>query len=155
MSTLWRAIVTDDPAAARRAFFPLAAYLQVKALPDPAADWHERLFTGFALDVGAAHQLLGPGAAGAMLVQVNIPSAQARWIRPGTCANRVGYWHIAGARLVYRSAGSVRSFGVASMISWRGTWYVVHLGAVAHPSATGVVDRPASGPGIPGPPGGC
>jgi hypothetical protein len=34
-------------------------------------------------------------------------------------------------------------------------WYVVHFGAVLRSVAAGVVDRPAVGPGVPGPAGGC
>jgi hypothetical protein len=49
--------------------------------------------------------------------------------------------------VVYRQAGQVRSFGIASMISWRGVWYVVHLGAILRPTASGTVDEPASGEG--------
>jgi hypothetical protein len=71
------------------------------------------------------------------------------------CANGVGYWHAAGARLVYRQRGRVRSIGIASLISWRGRWYVVHFGAVLRTGSAGIVDTPAAGPGVPGPPGGC
>ena len=46
------------------------------------------------------------------------------------------------------------SFGIASLISWRGVWYVVHLGAISRTSVTGVVDDPTIGPGTFGPPGG-
>jgi hypothetical protein len=34
------------------------------------------------------------------------------------------------------------------MISWRGVWYVVHLGAILRASDAGAVDAPAIGPGI-------
>ena len=71
------------------------------------------------------------------------------------CDNKVGYWHVAGPRLVYQQHGRIRSIGIASLISWRGRWYVVHLGAVLRSTAAGVVDQPANGPGTPGPPGGC
>jgi hypothetical protein len=33
------------------------------------------------------------------------------------------------------------------MIAWRGTWYVVHLGAVTRSGYGGVVDDPSDGPG--------
>ncbi len=155
MTDLWAAVVAGRPAFAVDAFFPLTAYQQVKAIADPTTDWHNRLFGDFRLDVAAAHQLLGPGARKARLVQVIVPSAQASWIVPGVCANGVGYWHVAGARVVYRQHGQLRSFGIASLISWRGRWYVVHFGAVLRNAAAGVVDQPALGPGIPGPPGGC
>lgn len=154
-AALWHAVLTGDAAAATSAFFPLAAYLQVKTVPDPAADWQHRLFDNFALDVRAAHDLVVSEGPDPALVGVVLPSATATWIRPGACANRVGYWHVAGARLVYRTGGLVRSFGVASMISWRGVWYVVHLGAVVRHGDGGVLDRPATGPGTPGPAGGC
>jgi len=155
MAYLWQAVVSGDPVVALPAFFPLAAYRQVKTVPDPATDWGGRLRGGFALDIQAAHDLLGPAAAGATLMGVEVPAGHARWVRPGSCANRVGYWHVAGARVLYRSGGAVRSFGIKSLISWRGNWYVVHLGAVVHPAPHGQVDQPASGRGSLGAAGGC
>jgi hypothetical protein len=155
MIDLWAAVVTGHTRLAAQAFFPLAAYTQVKAIANPAGDWQSRLFGEFRLDVAAAHRFLGPGARHAALVRVIVPSAAAAWISPGVCANGVGYWHVGGARLVYRQHGQVRSIGIASLISWRGRWYVVHFGAVLRASAGGVVDAPATGPGVPGPAGGC
>jgi hypothetical protein len=155
MTDLWAAVVTGQARLAAQAFFPLAAYTQVKAIADPAADWRSRLFGDFRLDVSAAHRFLGPGARHATLVRVVVPSAEAAWINPGVCYNAVGYWHVGGARLVYRQHGQVRSIGIASLISWRGRWYVVHFGAVLRAGTGGVVDAPATGPGVPGPAGGC
>ncbi len=155
MTDLWAAVVTGQARLAAQAFFPLAAYTQVKAIADPAADWHSRLFGDFRLDVSAAHRFLGAGARHATLVRVTVPSAGAAWINPGVCYNAVGYWHVGGARLVYRQHGQLRSIGIASLISWRGRWYVVHFGAVLRAGTGGVVDAPATGPGVPGPAGGC
>jgi hypothetical protein len=50
--------------------------------------------------------------------------------------------------MIYRQGGMVRSFGIASMISWRGVWFVVHLGAVLRPGSGGVVDDPSTGHGV-------
>jgi hypothetical protein len=61
---------------------------------------------------------------------------------------------MAGARLVLQSRRHVMSFGIATLISWRGRWYVVHLGGELRTSSA-MVDQPATGPGVPGPPGGC
>jgi hypothetical protein len=155
MTDLWAAVVTGQAQLAIQSFFPLHAYTQVKAIYDPAADWHSRLLRDFRLDVAAAHHYLGHGAAHARLLRVIVPSAGAAWINPGVCYNAVGYWHVGGARLVYREHGQVRSIGIASLISWRGRWYVVHFGAVLRSGATGLVDQPAAGPGVPGPAGGC
>jgi hypothetical protein len=152
MADLWLAVTTGSPRFGLPAFFPVAAYKQVKAIADPAADWRSRLWQAFVLDVGAAHRL---AAGGARLVRVVVPVSDAAWIPPGACYNSIGYWHVPGARVVYRKHGQERSFGIASLISWRGVWYVVHFGAVLRGAMTGVVDQPAVGPGIPGPPGGC
>ena len=154
VTDLWLAVTTGRPSTARAAFFPLPAYKQVKAIYDAVADWRTRLWLDFELDVGAAHRLLGPHPGAAKLVRVIVPSADAAWIGPGVCYNKVGYWHVAGPRVVYRVRGQVRSFGIASLISWRGVWYVVHFGGITRP-AVGMVDAPASGPGYPGPQGGC
>jgi hypothetical protein len=152
MADLWLAVTADNARFALPAFFPEAAYEQVKAIPYPAADWQDRLWYDFVLDVRAAHGLLAPGA---RLVRVIVPADEAAWVYPGGCYNSVGYWHVGGARVVYTEHGQERSFGIASLISWRGVWYVVHFGEVLRPVVVGVVDEPAVGPGIPGPPGGC
>jgi hypothetical protein len=146
MSALWQGIVTGSTDRAMPAFFPEAAYAQVKAIQSPRADWVGRLVHGYALDLAAAHALLGPAAAGAQLVRVDVPSQYGHWVPPGTCYNGVGYYEVPNARVVYRAGAQVRSLGIASMISWRGEWYVVHLGAV---SQSGVVDDPEVGPGTP------
>jgi len=152
MTDLWLAVTTGNPRFGLPAFFPVAAYKQVKAIPYPAADWQDRLWYDFTLDVHAAHGLVGPGA---RLARVVVPMSDAAWVNPGACYNSIGYWHVAGARVVYREHGQERSFGIASLISWRGVWYVVHFGAVTRNVVAGVVDQPAVGPGVPGPPGGC
>jgi hypothetical protein len=155
MTDLWAGIVSGRPALALPAFFPVVAYEQVKAIADPAADWQHRLVAEFRADVIAAHALIGSEAWHATLVRVIVPELQADWISPGVCDNGVGYWHAANARLVYQIGGREMSFGIATLISWRGRWYVVHLGVELRTSTGGMVDQPAAGPGVPGPPGGC
>ena len=152
MADLWLAVTTGNPRFGRPGFFPVAAYEQVKAEPYPVPDWQDRLWYDFVLDVRAAHRLLGSDA---RLDRIIVPKAYAAWVYPGACHNKIGYWHVPGARVVYREHGKERSFGIASLISWRGVWYVVHLGAVDRTVVTGVVYQPAAGPGVPGPPGGC
>ena len=152
MTDLWLAVTTGNPRFARPGFFPLAAYKQVKAIPYPVSDWQDRLWSDFVLDVRAAHLLVGSGA---HLDRVVVPNKYAAWVYPGACHNKIGYWHVPGARVVYRVHGQERSFGIASLISWRGVWYVVHFGAVQRSAVTGIVYQPAAGPGVPGPPGGC
>jgi hypothetical protein len=152
MADLWLAVTTGNPRFGLPGFFPVAAYKQVKAIPYPVPDWQDRLWYDFVLDVRAAHRLLGSGAT---LDRVIVPKAYAAWVYPGACYNKIGYWHVPGARVEYREHGKERSFGIASLISWRGVWYVVHLGAVQRTVVTGIVDQPAAGPGVPGPPGGC
>ena len=151
MADLWRGVVTGSARTAMPAFFPLAAYLQLKSIPDAQADWQSRLVGELSLDIAAAHALIGSGATTAQLVQVIVPSQYAHWITPGVCDNSIGYYEVPNARVVYRTKGVVRSFGIASMISWRGQWYVVHLGAVLRTTTAGhgEVDAPATGPGTP------
>ncbi len=155
MRALWKGIKHNSLAAAMPAFFPEPAYLQVKAIADPAADWHMRLVGGFHLDLTAAHSLLARGGTPAHLVGVTVPAGFAHWVTPGTCDNRIGYWEVPNSRVVYRQGGGLHSFGIASMISWRGIWYVVHLGAVQRSTSGGVVDDPSSGRGVPVNSGSC
>jgi len=152
MDDLWLAVTTGKPRLALPAFFPVTAYEQVKAIADPEADWENRLWFDFTLDVASAHDLVG---AHATLVRVIVPTEYAAWVYPGGCYNSIGYWHVPGSRVVYRQGSQLRSFGIASLISWRGVWYVVHFGAVIRSGAGGEVDDPTVGTGVPGPPGGC
>jgi hypothetical protein len=149
---IWLAVTTGDPSYALPAFFPEKAYEQVKAIADPEADWQGRLWYEFTLDLAAAHKLVPRNA---VLVKVVVPAEYAQWIGVGACYNKAGYWHVPGARVVYRTGSDTRSFGIASLISWRGDWYLVHFGAVVRSGAYGIVDDPEAGEGVPGPPGGC
>jgi hypothetical protein len=147
MASLWSGVVQDSLAPAVPAFFPKDAYVQLKAIPSASSDWTDRLVHDYGLDISAAHAQLGANAANARLIGVNAPSGNGHWIEPGVCYNAVGYYEMPNARVVYREDGQTRSFGIASMISWRGVWYVVHLGAILRSADTGMVDEPESGPG--------
>jgi hypothetical protein len=148
MAQLWSGVVGDSLAQARPAFFPEGAYLQLKSIAAASADWSNRLLHDYSLDIAAAHALLGSRAATARLITVEVNSSYGHWISPGVCDNGIGYYEMPNARVVYREDGQVRSFGIASMISWRGVWYVVHFGAILRSSDAGAVDEPASGPGV-------
>ncbi len=147
MASLWAGIVHDSLTQSLAAFFPKDAYVQLKAIASAGSDWSGRLVHDFGLDIVAAHALLGHRAAQARLLAVNVPSSYGHWIQPGVCYNSIGYYELPNARVVYREDGQIRSFGIASMISWRGVWYVVHLGAILRSTDSGTVDQPASGPG--------
>ncbi len=151
MQALWRGISTDSPRAAMPAFFLEQAYEQVKAEGDPAGDYVDRLLGDYRLDLAAAHALLGPHPERARLINVVVPRAFAHWVPPGACYNRLGYYEVANSRVVYGADGQVRSLGIASLISWRGVWYVVHLGAVSRSGFEGLVDDPSTGAGAPSP----
>lgn len=149
---IWLAVTTGDPKYALPAFFPEKAYEQVKAIANPDSDWENRLWYDFTLDLAAVHKLVKPGA---KLTEVNVAPQYFQWIPPGACYNSVGYWHAPGSRVVYRQGGVTHSFGIASFISWRGDWYLIHFGAVVRDGAYGIVDDPELGPGVTGPPGSC
>jgi hypothetical protein len=156
MRQLFSAISANSPGPAMSLFFPRGAYVFMKTglIPNPSADYEHRLIAFFNLDIGAYHQLL-TGRPRTTFVRVNANPRLATWIGPGTCENRVGYWHVPGVRLVVRRDNRTVSVAVDSLISWRGVWYVVHLGPNPRPQYIGTVDRFAPGPGVPGPAGGC
>ena len=156
MQALWNGVVQGAAQPALPAFFPQSAYVQLKTgLYDPAGDWSNRLVADYGLDIRAAHALVASDPSAAGFVGVTVPEQFGHWIHPGICANGVGYYEVANSRLVYQFQGQTRSFGIASMISWRGEWYVVHLGAILRPSSIGVVDDPEIGPGSSAPSSTC
>ncbi len=135
MSDLFGAIVTDSFAMAEPAYFPESAYLQLKTIDNPRSDYVNRLEEDFTLDIGAAHALLGNDANTARLLEVTAPSGFGHWVPPGVCDNSVGYYELPNARVVYQEDGQIRSFGIASMISWRGS--VVRRALGSNPSIIG------------------
>ena len=155
MQALFQGVVTDSMQTSLPAYFPESAYLQLKTIVNPKSDYVNRLLGYFDLDLGAAHALLGVDATTAQFVQVDVPSQYGHWIPPGICENRVGYFEVPNARIVYEEDNQVRSFGIASMISWRGVWYVAHFGAILRSEDRGAVDNPTDGPGTPEPSSTC
>jgi hypothetical protein len=123
---LWHAVVDGDPAEAMGFFFPLSAYVQVKAISDPVHDWQTRLVPDFDAEVMADHDALGPDPARAQFTSVSVPST-AVWVAPGSEYNKGSYWRVYGSTVEYVARERAGSFVIASMISWRGEWYVVHM----------------------------
>jgi hypothetical protein len=130
VAALWAGIVEDDPDRAMPFFFPLAAYLQVKDVADPGSDWKRRLVAAYAHDVHGLHARLGNRAHDAKLTGLEVPDARARWVDPGEEYNKIGYYRVFGSRLHYELDGATHFIEVKSLISWRGEWFVVHLGAI-------------------------
>lgn len=132
---LLRAIVDGDPAEGQPAFFPRSAYVQVKAISDPVHDYQTRLIANYDQDIQALHAQatggLGSGssAAEAVLLSVRVPTA-AQWITPGVEYNKGSYWRVYGTTVTYDIGAQAHTFEIHSLISWRGEWYVVHLGAI-------------------------
>jgi hypothetical protein len=129
-AALWQAIVTDDPEVAMPFFFPLGAYEQVKAISNPESDWRTRLVAAYREDIHALHNRLGSRASAAQFQGIDVPEGQATWVQPGEEYNKGSYWRVYNAALRYTADGQVGSFPIASMISWRGEWYVVHLNSI-------------------------
>jgi hypothetical protein len=127
---LWEAIRQDKPELGLPFFFPKSAYLQVKSISDPASDYQNRLIANFEEDVHSLHAQLGADAADAKFVGITVPDNQAVLVQPGEESNELSYWRVYGTTLQYEMNGQTGSFPVTSLISWRGQWYVVHLGAI-------------------------
>ena len=125
MSLLWQAVVSGDASVALPAFFPESAYLQVKAITNPDADWHQRLVRLYDADIAGLHARVEGHAA--TLVGISVPDAAATWVLPGAEYNKGSYWRVYGTAVHYDIDGRAATFVIQSLISWRGQWYVVHL----------------------------
>ncbi len=128
LELLVEAIVKDDVEIARAAFFPQKAYEAVKTIKDPGKDWEHRLFRAFKRNIHEYHGKLGKHAEGTKLERLELPDAKAKWMKPHSEGNGIGYWRVLRSKLhLVDGAGKKREFEVSSFISWRGEWYVVHL----------------------------
>jgi hypothetical protein len=124
MDVLWHAIMAGDATVALPAFFPEQAYLQVKAISNADADWHQRLVRLFDADLAGLHARVAGRTA--TLTGVTVPAA-AVWVLPGAEYNKGSYWRVYGTVVHYVVDGRAATFPIQSLISWRGQWYVVHL----------------------------
>lgn len=129
MKVLANAIITNTPDTAVSAFFPVSAYKQTKKNTDPAADWKNRLIANFKVDVAAGNKKLGANAKNAVFTGVAVP-ATAVWVKPGEEYNVGPYWRVFKAQMNFTVDGKNVQISIESMISWRGQWYVVHLGTI-------------------------
>ena len=142
VQNLWNAIVEGRPQLATSFYFPLHAYVAVKAITNGVQEWTTRLLVFYQMDIMAAHAYLGAGAASDTLIGVWVPRGSAVWVQPGVELNKGSYWLVYGARLLYRSQGRVESLGIRSLISWKGQWYIVHLGHIARATFSGDLYQP-------------
>lgn len=129
MATLADAIIHNTPDTAISTFFPVSAYKQTKKNTDPAADWKNRLIANFKVDVADANKKLGPNAKNAVFTGATVPNT-AVWVKPGEEYNVGPYWRVFKAQLNFTVDGRNVQIPIESMISWRGQWYVVHLGTI-------------------------
>ena len=129
MAALADAIIHNTPDTAISAFFPVSAYKQTKKNTDPAADWKNRLIANFRVDVADANKKLGPNAKNAVFTGVSVPNT-AVWVKPGEEYNVGPYWRVFKSQLNFTVDGRNVQIPIESMISWRGQWYVVHLGTI-------------------------
>jgi hypothetical protein len=127
---LWEAIRQDNAELALPFFFPKGAYLQVKDISNPEGDYQNRLIANYEEDIHTLHAQLGANAATAKFVGISVPDTQAVFVQPGEESNKGSYWRVYGTTMQYQVDGQTGSFPVTSLISWRGQWYVVHLGAI-------------------------
>lgn len=125
---LWDAIVSGDPQLADPFFFPLAAYIQVKGIADPVHDYDTRLIYAFDTDLLSYHRQLVKMGGKPELVGLSVPESRAEWILPGAEYNKGSYWRVYGSELKFSLNGVDHEFPIFSLISWRGVWYVVHVG---------------------------
>jgi hypothetical protein len=136
---LWRAVVDGDPSEALPFFFPSPPISRSRGSPIPSTTgrpgWSPTstptstptLVADFDADVD--HLALGPQASLAQFSSVTVPS-DAVWVVPGTEYNKGSYWRVYDSSVDYVVNGHSGSFVIASMISWRGEWYVVHLASI-------------------------
>ena len=128
VNLLCSAIIEGRPELAHDAFFPTVAYRQVKAVSDPDRDFKIRLLSHFDRDIVDYHQRISRRHPPIRCSGLRIPKGQARWMKPGSEYNRLGYYRVLRSQLDLTDAdGNTTTLEVTSLISWRGQWYVVHL----------------------------
>ncbi len=128
---LFEAIASDRPEGGMTFFFPLPAYEQVKDVAQPARDWRLRLVAAYERDIHDLHRELAGSLREATFTSMEVPAGRGRWVEPGEEYNKLGYHRAFNTELRFLTkSGKKKSIPIKSVISWRGEWYVVHLGAI-------------------------
>ena len=68
-------------------------------------------------------------ADGTVFTGAKVPDT-ATWIKPGVEYNVGPYWRVFKTQMNFTVDGKNVQIPIESMISWRGQWYVVHLGKI-------------------------
>lgn len=121
---LFEAILRDDPKLAEGVFFPRAAFLLVKDIPDPGA-YFDQLHARFASDIHALHKRL-PGLPHARFARFEL-ARRGGFMAVREEGNRLPYWASRHSVLHYTSQGERHQFEVRVLITWDDEWYVIHL----------------------------
>ena len=117
--------------ASRQQSIATCAVLNLAVLLPTASSWAEgRASAGaISLAVADANKKLGANAKNAVFTGATVP-ATAVWVKPGEEYNVGPYWRVFKAQMNFTVDGKNVQIPIESMISWRGQWYVVHLGTI-------------------------
>jgi hypothetical protein len=121
---LFQAIVHDDPALAAESFFPRAAFLLVKDIPNPGA-YYDQLRKRYDSDIHALHASL-PGIERASFERFELAQRGGFVFTHGE-GNRLPYWASRHSLLHYLIDGHAAQLEVRVLITWDDRWYVIHL----------------------------
>ncbi len=118
----WLRRPSNDPSLLDPFFFPKEPFLRLKQARSPGGYWHylRRRFHRDALALKHNRQWQD-----AQFLSWNTSSPI--WVAPGREHNHIGYHRLRRARLRYRRQGRILSVTIDTMITWQGTWYVIHL----------------------------
>jgi hypothetical protein len=121
---LFDAIVADAPERAEDVFFPRAAFLLVKDIPDPGK-YYDRLKRRFDSDVHALHASLADPAS-ARFERFELAN-RGGFVRVHEEGNRLPYWASRHSFIHFRLRGQLQRLEVRVLITWDDHWYVIHL----------------------------
>jgi hypothetical protein len=121
---LFDAIVADAPERAEEVFFPRAAFLLVKDIPDPGK-YYDRLKRRFEQDIHALHASLADPAS-AQFERFELAN-RGGFVRVREEGNRLPYWASRHSFIHFRMRGQPQRLEVRVLITWDERWYVIHL----------------------------
>ena len=116
------AIVHNDPVRAADFFFPLEAFVKVKAMGAAVTYW-QRLMDRYAVDIHGLHSAVPADAAFDHLEIVR----RGGFVLPGEEGNHLPYHAARHNRLHFTSAAGAGSIEVRVLITWGDRWYITHL----------------------------
>jgi hypothetical protein len=128
MASFFTGLRDYNNAECDKAFLPMPYYVALKQGGGNEADWRTRLIGHYHEQLAQLRARFRTVLPGSIYNGYVIKSATAHTVRVGSEQNKAPYWQVYMTTMAFKDKnGQSHNFVINTMISFRGSWYVVHV----------------------------